>query len=567
MIRQIAGFALLIVLFGCGEQPQSNNTTEINGAVDLAMEYDDCVVLTVGDKTFTGALLAPGLARLDGDSLMVHLKMESHINRSLIMQDAYERGFASTPEMEFSFEEWERDKLQNTWLIQILDQKVQLPQDTVEQYYSQMGTMLIYSAITVRDSAQCDSLRQLVQGGADMGDLAEEHSIIPFGTTGRGVHGPVDLMGISQVDNTLIKELDTGELSSVDSSGQGWRFLRIDSTFQDTLPPFEDIREAIASRILGSLKLVYKEELFDSMRTLNNLQIVDGIPELIASHFSPNNRDYEPFTSEQEDMAAYTFTDGDRTLYSLVENIRKLPPMSSYAPDDPGWIRDYSWLLGLNDIMVMEARKLRMDTLPDVVSYMDQRFGNHVLDFYYSEVIEPRLIPTEEDLLEIYEAEQDSFIIPEGRVFNTISAVGEEQLDLLERLLESGDDPFSMLEELSPVTGILAPGESIITRSMTASEIPPPWNDMLFSAEMHTTFTCSVDAGRVMVFELIEISPERIATFSESQDQLRTIFRALEEEEVISGLVDSLSSVYHIEVDWEFVDRFIYADSSTTDQL
>ena len=567
MVRQIAGFTLLIILFGCGEQPQSNITTEVNGAVDLAMEYADCVVLTVGDKTFVGAMLAPGLVRLDGDSLLVHLKMESHINRSLIMQDAYERGFASTREMEFTFDEWERDKLQNIWLIQILDQKVQLPPDTVEQYYSQMGTMLIYSTITVRDSAQCDSLRQLVQGGADMGDLAEEYSIIPFGVTGRGVHGPVDLMGVSQADFELIKELDTGELSSVDSSSQGWRFLRIDSTYQDTLPPLEDIREAIASRILGSLKLVYKEELFDSMRTVNNLQIVDGIPELIASHFSPDIRDYESFTSEQEDMAVYTFTDGDRTLYSLVENVRKLPPMSSYAPDDPGWIRDYSLLLGLNDIMVMEARKLGMDTLPEVVSYMDQRFGNHVLDFYYSEVIEPRLMPTEEDLLEIYEAEQDSFIIPEGRVFNTICAVGEEQLDLLEQVLESGDDPFAMLEELSPVEGILAPGESVITRSMTASEIPAPWSDMLFSAEMHTTFTCSVDAERVLVFELTEISPERIATFSESQDQLRVIFRALEEEEVISGLVDSLSSVYHIEIDWGFVDRFIYADSSTTDQL
>jgi hypothetical protein len=264
-------------------------------------------------------------------------------------------------------------------------------------------------------------------------------------------------------------------------------------------------------------------------------------------------------------MLAYTFTNGERTLYSLVENIRKLPTMSSYSPDDPGWIREHCWLLGLYDIMAMEAMKLSMDTLPDVVSYIDQRFGNHLLDFYYSEVIEPRLIPTEEELLEIYEAERDSFIIPEGRIFNTVCAVGEEQLDLLEQLLESGDDPLARAEDLTPITSILAPGESIITRVMTASEIPPPWNDVLFSSEMHVAFTCSVGVERVLFFELTDIIPERIATFSESEDRVLTIFRALEEEEVISVLVDSLSSVYHIEVDWGFVDRFIYADSSSTD--
>ena len=567
MVRKIAVIVSLIILIGCGEQPRIDITSGVDGAVDLAVEYNDRAVLTVGDRIFDGATLAPALNRLNGDSLLVHVKIESLINRSLIMQDARERGFDSTPEMELSFDVWEREKLQNIWLTQILDQRVQLPPDTIEQYYSQMGTMLIYSEIVVTDSVLCDSLRQLVLGGVNMGDLAEENSIIPYGATSRGVSGPVDMMEVYFEDYALFQSLEIGELSSVDVSSYGWRFLRIDSTYNDTIPPFEDLRDVIAAKIVGRLKLVYKEELFDSLRTVNNLQMMEGVPELISSHFSPELRDYEHFTSEQENMVAYTFTGGARTLYSLVDNIRNLPPMTSASLDDPEWIREHALVLGLNDIMAMEAMKLGMDTLPDVVSYMDQRFGNHMLDYYYSEIIEPRIIPTEEKLLEIYEAHRDSFIVPEGRVFNTLGAVGDEQLDLLEQVLESGDDPFSMIEEFTPVTSILAPGESIVTRSMTASEIPPPWNDMLFSSEMHVTFTCSVEAERVLVFELTEISPERIATFSESRDRVLAIFRATEEEEVISGLVDSLSSVYHIEVDWGFVDSFIYADSSTTDQL
>ncbi|NOQ22605.1 MAG: hypothetical protein GQ565_08155 [Candidatus Aegiribacteria sp.] len=566
MFRQIAVFTSLIILAGCGAQPGSNTAAEVNDAAGLAAEYNDSVVLTVGDRSFLGARLAPSLELLHGDSMMVNLKLESLINRMLILQDAHERGFDSTREMEFLFNEWEREKLQNDWLTLILDQKVKLPPDTVEEYYSQMGTMLIYTAITVGDRARCDSLRQLVINGDDMGDLAEEYSIIPREAINRGVLGPLDMMQAMSGDYMLLRGLETGELSSMDSSGFGWRFLRIDSTYQDTVLSFEEIRDVIARRILGGLKMAYKVELFDSLRTVNNLQIIDGMPELISSHFLENSQNYEPFTSEQENMAAYTFTGGERTLNSFVENIRYLPQMSSNAPDDPEWIEEYSRLLGLYDIMAMEAKKLGMDTLPAVVSYMDQRFGNYVLDFYYAEVIESRLIPTEEKLLEFYEAEQDSFIIPEGRVFNTICAVGEEQLDLLEQVLESGGDPFSMIEELTIVSSILAPGESIITRPMTASEVPPPWDEMLFSAEMHTAFTCSIAVDRVLLFELTEISPERQATFDESQDQVLTIFRAMKEEEVISGLVDSLGSVYHIEIDRGFVDRFIYADSLSIDQ-
>ncbi len=566
MVRQIAVFTLLIMLIGCGEQSESNTAAEINDTPALAVEYNDCVVLTVGDKSFVGALLAPSLERLHGDSLLVNLKLEGIINRTLILQDAHERGLHSTSEMEICSNEWEREKLQNEWLVLILDQKVQLHPDTVEEYYSRMGTMLIYTAITVGDRALSDSLRQLILNGENMGDLAEEYSIIPREAFNRGVLGPVDSIEPVAGDYMLLLGLETGELSPIDSSGSGWRFLRIDSTYQETPAPFDEIKDMIAARILGMLKMEYKEEFFDSLRTANNFQIVEGMPELISSHFHQNSRDYEPFTSDQENMVAYTFTGGERTLYSLVENIRNLPPMSSSTPDDPAWIMEHSWFLGLNDIMVMEAKKLGMDTLPDIVAYVEQRFSNRLLDVYYAEVIEPRLIPVDERLWEIYEAEKDSLIIPEERVFKVVCAVGEEQLGLLERVIESGGDPFSMTEELTAVPSILAPGESVITRPITASSVPPPWDEMLFNAEMHEAFTCSIEAERVMLFELTEIRPERIATFDESQDQLLAIFRSMKEEEVISGLVDSLGSIYHIEVDRGFVDRFIYADSSSIDQ-
>ncbi len=566
MFRQITVLTILIILTGCGAQPDNNTSEQIDHSAALAGEYDDCIVLTIGDRNFTGSQLTPVLELLDGDSLMVYTKVDALINRMLILQDAHNRGYDLTREMGLYYYERQREKLQNDWLVLILDQKVTLSPDTVEAYYSQMGTMLIYRAISVKEKALCDSLRLLVHNGENMGDLAEEYSIMPREATNRGVVGPVDLMETMAWDYMLLKDLETGELSPSDSTLAGWRFLRIDSTYQGSVPPMEEIGDVIGNRILGKLKMAYKEELFDSLRTVNNFQMIDGIPELIADHFPENSQDYEPFSREQEDMVAYTFTGGRRTLYSLVENIRNLPSMGSNAPDDPQWIREYSELLGLYDIMAMEAMKLGLDTLPETVSYMDQRFGNQVLDSYYAQVIDPRLVPSEEKLIEIYETEQALLMIPEERVFKTIAAAGEEQLDLLEEVMASGGDPFMMTEELTNTQGILAPGESIITVPMSAGDIPPPWSEMLFSIELHESITCSISVEQVLLFELTEIIPEHKATFGESKDQLIEIFRLNEEEEVITGLVDSLHSVYHIDIDREYIDNFVYSDSSVVNQ-
>jgi len=160
----------------------------------------------------------------------------------------------------------------------------------------------------------------------------------------------------------------------------------------------------------------------------------------------------------------------------------------------------------------------------------------------------------------------DTVVIPEERVFKTISAVGREQVNLLQQVFESEGDPFSMTEEFTTVQSIVAPGESIVTVPMMMSSVPPPWNEMLFSAEMNETVLCSIDVQRILLFEVIEIRPEHIATFEESQSRLTDIYKTAEEEDVISGLVDSLSSVYHIEIDREFVDSFIYADSTAVEQ-
>ncbi|MBN2587834.1 MAG: peptidyl-prolyl cis-trans isomerase [Candidatus Fermentibacteraceae bacterium] len=556
MLRAMTLFALVLIVNGCGGGPAEN----VSG-----QDPDDEVIMNVAGQTITAGRISPLLEGVRGDSAMVEHMVNNLVNRFLILQDARDRGLDTTRSFSLYAYEREREKLQSMWFEWILQQKVVLPPDTVEEYYSRMGDMVLYTAISSRDSVLADSLRRLVLGGEDMNRMALEHTANMMERSSEGRVGPIDMMDLRTPDDMLLSGLEPGDLSPVALASDGYRFVRLDSTYYDSPPPISEIRELIESRILGRLRMDYKDELFDSLRTANDFQMEEEMLQLITSHYPQGGRIYEPFTPEEEEMVAYSYRGGSRTVYQLVENIRNLPPVEGTDPSDPAWLSRYSALLGLYDIMAMEAREQRMDTLPEVREYLEQRLSNHLLDVYYSQVIEPRLIVGEDEMMEVFQANRDSLTVPESRVFRAISAVGENQLQILEETLERGDDPFLLTDELTLLPDIQAPGEETLTRSLYVYSIPQPYSDMLFGAELNETVICSLTADRVLVFEPVVIEPRRPATFEESFDEITSMLRNQMEEEVLAGLVDSLASVYHIEIDREFIDGFIHSAPPSQD--
>ncbi|MCD4846594.1 MAG: hypothetical protein K8R76_00210 [Candidatus Aegiribacteria sp.] len=541
-------FALLGIIWlftGCGRQ------------------LPEDTAIMVGSETIKKDRLAIALEPFHGDSQLVNLRVESLINRLLILQDAQAREFDSRPEFQRRRLEIENRQLRQRWLEWILDEKVELSSDTVEEYYSQLGSMVSYTSITVDDSLLCDSLKQLVLNGHDMGDLVELFSIDSYEAAFRGYFGPVDLMRSSSEDFRLLQELEAGDVSPMLAFDSNWKFLQMVSIELDSVPPFEDISESISRQILGNLKNEYRRKLEDSLVTVHDLRITSGVPELIAEHAIDNRGNYEPYSTEQERITAYTFTGGERSLLDLVEDIRNLPVFASRDPADPEWVEDYCRTQGLNEIMAIEARKLQMDTLPEILYIVERQVSDELLDVYYSLVIEPGIEPTSTQLLEMYEDSLPNLIVYEQRTFMTIGATGEDQLEILHQIVSEGEEPFSRLDDLTPLADLLAPNEIVLTNPMTFNDIPTPWNEMLFDAELGETVFCSLSAERVLVFKIEDIVPEHQASFDESRESLHEPARILNEEKVVSGLVDSLRSVYHIQLDRDFIDGFIYADSLT----
>lgn len=540
MFRMLLTVTALLVLSGCGEAPA-----------------DPDAAITIADESISYAELEELLSVFQGDSARIETVVENLINSRMVLIDARNRGLDTLPEIQRYMYEREREQLQGIWLARILEEKVVLPPDTVREFYDQLGTMVVYTVMNVQDSILCDSLRQLALNGTDLGDLVEEYTTIPYDVHIRGSIGPVDRMRMSQGDRELIADLEQGSISMPGLFASGWRFLRVDSMYLEEVEPFEEISEFIGQYILSHLREEYKQVLEDSMRTSLDLTVGEGIPDLVAGHALDDIGEYLPYTDDELSMDAYTFDGGSRTLLSLVENIAALPPMMPRSPTDPEWVEGYCRILGLYDIMAMEGRALGLDTLPEVVYIVERRTNGRILDEYYAQVIDNRLVPTEEELEVAYVENSDMLLIPLKRVFECIGAIGPEQVETLTRIVSLGEEPFSRPGVLTLLTDLTAPEESILTGPITMLDMPSPWDSLLFGANLGETVFCTLSTERILIFRPIEEIPERMATMEEARGQLVELLTTEREEEIVSALVDSLRSVYHYHVDRDFVNGFI----------
>lgn len=535
------------------------------GLTSCTEQNTDSIAIVVGDNVVTQERIHSALDRCNGDSLYIDATVTGIINRMLILQDAEVRGLNDTPAMERYRFEREREQLQNTWLAYILDERVSLSEDTVETFYENLGTNIIYTVMTVRDSSFCEELRQRVINGEDMSQLVKEHTVNQMDTMTGGLNGPTDTMRILDRHRHLVEGISEGEVSEVDTLPAGWVFIKVDSLFSYEVEPFEEVERFIENYIISHEREAYKVFLEDSLREANHLEVVTGLPELVAEHALDNIGNYEPYTSNEENSNAYTFDGGARTLLSLVENIRSLPSMMPRTPTDPEWVEGYCGILGLYDIMAMEGRKMQMDTLPEIVDFVENQCNDYLLDLYYEAVIQPRLEPTDAELMEAYQENTEMLVIPEKRSFLAIAAIGEQEAEIFAEIINAGERPFTAFHELTILESLIIEDDSINTVPQSMDDIPAPWDSMLFSMEIGEMVLCTLGVDRIIAFQLEFVNPERQATLEEAESELRTLITADREEEVVVLLVDSLREVYHIEVDREFVNNYVISEIEETD--
>lgn len=515
----------------------------------------------VGDSVFARSDMLPLLEGFQGDSADMESFMSAFLDRQLVLADARARGLDTLPEVEAAIYERRRERLQYAYLTAKLS-RIVIPEDSVMSFYDRMGTQVVYTVVNTEDSALAESLRTLVLRGADMVALASAYSTFSSRSGRRnGREGPVDLMMLQRDDSLLLAGLSPGEVSEVMAFGSGWRFARLDSLTEVSEDSYEVERQRIYDFIWAHVSEQYKRGLEDSLRSAFELTALPGVPELIAAHSLDARGSFAAYSDSEASRPAYTWRGGERTVLSLATNIREIPPFMPRDARDPEWVRGYIEIIGLYDIMAGRALEMGLDSEPALAAALVAAAEEPVLQAWFESVLKPRIVPAEEEVVEAWEANRALLIVPEKRRFEAVAAVGAEQAAALASMLSSGVDPAGHVGLLSPVTALLEPGDSSLTRLLARTDFPEEVAGVAFSLEPGEAAACTLQGGSILWLRLVEVAPSREAGLEETRRQITEMLEQSAMDSVLGALVESLRVEYPCEVDSEFFFRFVRGSS------
>ncbi len=512
-------------------------------------------VVRAGDRELHADDIAHVFEDVRGDSAQVNHLVNSIVSRELILLDADSRGIFDLPETQRILYEKEREILTGSYYEYILSM-VHASEDTVRALFDQLGTTVWYTKLVSEDSLTADSLRSLALSGSDFTLLVSENTIDLFFPETGGRNQNVDRMLTPNDDRAFIMNLEVGEISTPGRIASGWVIIRLDSTM--TKPPhsWEETAPWLENYIEAHLREEYKVFLEDSLRIAHNLTVTPGTGKIIASYALDRLGNHTEYTEEDAWSPAFTWDEGERPMIWLAENIMSMPQFLPRDATDEVWVEEYCLTLGLYDIMRVNAIEAGLDTVPETAAVINRNRSRYVLDIYHADVIAPRIEVTEEQIQRLFEENLDQFMLSEGRVFSTVSAIGEDQIDLLQNIVSDGGDPFERLDDLTSSQSLLAPGESLLTIPITLLDVPEQFQELLFGADYGEVVVCSTSVSSRVVFRLEEELPERPNTFEAVERQLRSMAFIELEEEVVLGLVDSLEAVYAPVIDWDYFREF-----------
>ena len=512
-------------------------------------------VIVVGDRELYPADVEQAFDGVRGDTAAVDHTVESIVDRELILVDAEARGYYDLPASQRILYEKEREILTSR-LYDYLMEHVQASEDTVRALYDRLGDFVWYTKFVVDDSLAADSLRSLALAGYDFDTLVRDNTNDPYYPQTLGKNGEVDRMLTPNDDRHLIENLQPGDISEIGRIASGWMVIRLDSVEVREAPSYEETAAWLENYIRAHLREDYKVMLEDSLREARHLTVMPGTGGLVASHATDTYGNHTEYSEEEAWKPAYTWDGGERPILWLADNIAGMPDFLPRDATDSVWVEKYCLTLGLYDIMRTIAIEVGLDTIPENARYIDRNQSRYILDLYYPDVVASRIEVTYEQMQRIYDENADLFILPEARVYSTVSAVGQEQVDLLEDLIDSGGDPFARLRDLTPTESLLAPGESLLTRPIALVDIPERFQDQLFGCEPGEVVVCSTTVDSRIVFRLEEELPERPKPFDDSRPQLNNMAYLEQEEQVVVGLVDSLKEEYAPVIDWDYFRQF-----------
>lgn len=503
----------------------------ISGCGSPAVESSTWL-LAVGDDTLTVGQAGESWNGMDERQRNVFLSRENTVGeyivtlgrKMLLQRELEESGYLSDGVLTGMSESWflERTGEQMRRLIQ----ESRLDAVTPEQVDDMMDFLGVSAFFTVDPGAEEESS----YGPVHMLSLPEEMMYaldsIPLGSTGATETGMVlRLDSMQTADSALMADMmsDTAALRSNIAAGMARRKAETE---------YRELRESLLSDFGLSV---------DST----------ALAELSAGYGEGSAFPEPGRVLLESDLGTWTVED----IMNEITYYRSR--YSSSDPSDPQWLSAILELVHYNEYSLSVLQEERPEVLDSLMEEKEAYLLDIASDKFYEDSIQSLVTVTEEDMMNLFANMEEPLTVPEKRVLQAVRMHRDSAAVLRQLPADEAEDFLSRRQGFATLAA--DPEEAPqVTRPLTVSEVPGFHGDEVFLMDPSDTVTWlgPLDlqgSDQVCMFRLVEVIPERNATFQEVEDQIRVLTRNRMEEQATVEVMGSLEQKYGMDINEEIL--------------
>ncbi len=367
-------------------------------------------------------------------------------------------------------------------------------------------------------------------------------------------YGPVHMPSLPDDMLGLLDSLESGS-TGISETGM---LLRLDSvqtadsvTMATILADSAVLRSNIVSSIANRRYNQEYEDLRASLLSEYDLSIDSTVLEAISASFASDSMltDLEAVVMESQ-VGTWTVEDFLKELvyYRSKYNI---------DPSDVAWLTTLLELMHYNEYAMSSIMDQHQDVLDSLYSERMSYLLDIASDKFYEDRIQSTVTVTEEDMRELFENMEEPITIPEKRVLQAVQ-MPLDSVIVLRNLPEDQQEAY-LLRMRSFANLAADTARPQITRPLSFSEVPGFHGNEVFTIDPADTTTwlgpLDLFGGEdICMFRLVEVIPERNATFEEVEDRIRAMTRSRMEEQATVNELRLLEEKLGMAINEEILD-------------
>ncbi|OPL18147.1 MAG: hypothetical protein AVO35_06485 [Candidatus Aegiribacteria sp. MLS_C] len=231
---------------------------------------------------------------------------------------------------------------------------------------------------------------------------------------------------------------------------------------------------------------------------------------------------------------------------------------SSFDPADTAWLLTLLELIHYNGYAFSVISGEHAEVLDSLEAERDVYLLEIAAEEFYTDTIASGVTVTEADMRDFFENMEEPLTVPETRSLQAVRMPRDSATVLMSLPEEQRDERLAGMEGFPMLAA--DPENPQMTRPLEVTEIPGFYGDEVFLMDPLDTLSWLgplelYSSNEVCMFRLLEVFPEREATFEEIQDRIMTMTRSRLEEQATVDVMRRLEDRYGMMINEDILSQ------------